>query len=60
MSNLISVRGVEPWRRRLYLPAYKVVDAARYVGQSPQLVANWHYRETQKGVTLPGKQPGKP
>ena len=60
MSNLIAVRGVDPWRRRLYLPAYRVVDAARYVGQSPQLIANWHYRETKLGVALPGKQLGKP
>lgn len=60
MPNLISVRGVEPWRRRLVLPAYRITDAAKYVSESPQLIASWHYRETQLGVTLPGKESGKP
>lgn len=60
MSDLIAVRGIEPWRRRLLLPAYRIVDAARYIGESPQVIANWHYRETETGVTLPNKQPGKP
>jgi uncharacterized protein (DUF433 family) len=60
MSDLIAVRGIEPWRRRLYLPAYRVTDTSRYVGESPQAIANWFYRETQLGVTLPGKQSGKP
>ena len=60
MPDLVAVRGTEPWRRRLLLPTYTVADAARYVGVSPQLVSNWHYRETQTGVTLPGKEHGKP
>ena len=60
MPNLISVRGVEPWRRRLVLPAYRITDAARYVSESTQLIASWHYRETQLGVALPGKESGKP
>ena len=60
MSDLVSVRGTEPWRRRLLLPAYTISDAARYVGESPQLIASWHYRETQSGVVLPGKEHGKP
>jgi uncharacterized protein (DUF433 family) len=59
MSNLIAVRGTEPWRRRLYLPAYTTAETARYVGESPQLIASWHYRETQSGVALPGKEHGK-
>jgi uncharacterized protein (DUF433 family) len=60
MSNLIATRGVEPWKRRLLLPAYTIADAARYVGESPQLIASWHYRETQNGVVLPGKEHGTP
>ena len=60
MPNLISVRGVEPWRRGLVLPAYRITDAARYVSESTQLIASWHYRETQLGVALPGKESGKP
>jgi uncharacterized protein (DUF433 family) len=60
MSDLVAVRGNEPWRRRLLLPTYTIADAARYVGESPQLIASWHYRETQTGVVLPGKEHGKP
>lgn len=60
MPNLIAVRGVEPWRRRLVLPAYRITDAARYVDESPQIIANWYYRNTQSGVTIPGKESGKP
>jgi uncharacterized protein (DUF433 family) len=60
MSDLIAVRGIEPWRRRLLLPAYSVSDTARYVHESPQLIASWHYRETSTGVALPGKEHQKP
>lgn len=38
---MIAVRGDEPWRRRLYLPAYRVVEVARYAGVTPQTVSNW-------------------
>jgi len=60
MSDLVAVRGTEPWRRRLLLPTYTIADAARYIGGSHQLVSSWFYRETQTGVTLPGKQHGEP
>jgi uncharacterized protein (DUF433 family) len=60
MPNLIAERGVEPWRRRLYLPSYRITEAARYIQESPQVIANWHYRETELGVVLPGKEHGKP
>jgi uncharacterized protein (DUF433 family) len=60
MTTLIAVRGVEPWRRRLYLPAYQVSEAAKYVDLSPQVVASWYFRETKTGVTLPGKELKKP
>ena len=60
MPDLVAVRGAEPWRRRLYLPSYRIADAARYVNESPQAIANWHYRETLSGVTLPSKEHGKP
>jgi len=59
MPDLIAVRKVEPWRRRLYLPTYRISEVARYVHESPQAIANWYYRETQTGVTLPGKEHGK-
>jgi len=60
MTTLTSVRGMEPWRRRLYLPAYRVSDAARYAGISPQTVANWHYRQATLGPALPGREQRRP
>jgi len=33
---------VEPWRRRLYLPFYKIGEAARYAHISSQTVGRWH------------------
>jgi uncharacterized protein (DUF433 family) len=42
MATLVSERVQEPWRRRLYLPAYQVGEAARYAQISTQTVAAWH------------------
>lgn len=33
----------EPWRRRLYLPAYSTSDVARYTGIDPHTVSRWYY-----------------
>ena len=56
-----AVRAMpEPWKRRLYLPAYRVHEAARYAGVSPQTVAYWHYRGGALGPVLPGRQRRKP
>ena len=41
MTNEVAVHGVEPWRERLGLPAYRVVDAARYCGLSPRDIRAW-------------------
>lgn len=41
MRTLIAERGVAPWKRRLFLPAYKVADAARYADISAQTIRNW-------------------
>lgn len=41
MATLIVERGVAPWKRRLYLPAYKVADAARYADISGNTIRNW-------------------
>ncbi len=38
--------------RRLYLPAYQVSEAARYVGVHPSTVSSWHYRDKP---ILPGR-----
>ena len=43
MATLTAERGALPWYRRLYLPAYRVGDAARYAGSYRQTVAFWHY-----------------
>lgn len=59
MPDLISVRS-EPWRRRLYLPAYSVVNAARYSKTTTQTVAYWHYRGGGLGPAIPGKEPRRP
>jgi uncharacterized protein (DUF433 family) len=42
MANLVSERLDQPWRRRLYLPAYQIAEAARYAQVSPQTVVAWH------------------
>jgi uncharacterized protein (DUF433 family) len=60
MATIISVRGVEPWRRRLFLPAYTVADAARYANTSPQTVAYWHFGGHGLGPALPGREHRRP
>ena len=62
MSDLVAVRGKAPWFRRLYLPTYRLSDAARYAGTSTQTVSNWHYRELPGyGVpALPGRRRREP
>lgn len=47
------------WRRRLYLPAYSIVDAARYAGTRPQTVSYWFYGGGGLGPALPGKERGR-
>ena len=59
MATLTAERGVEPWRRRLYLPAYTVADAARYSRVSPQVATNWSHRSLSTGKPpLPGRARG--
>lgn len=41
MLTSISARNAPAWKRRLYLPSYRVVDAARYAGVSTQTILNW-------------------
>ena len=60
MPTLTAERGVEPWRRRLYLPTFRVADAARYSNVSPQVVTNWGRRNVAEGPPpLPGRAPGE-
>jgi len=60
MSTIIAVRGAEPWRRRLFLPAYQVVDAARYAKTTPQTVSYWHFGGPRVGPALPGREHRRP
>jgi uncharacterized protein (DUF433 family) len=60
MPSMIAERNVEPWRRRLYLPAYRVADAARYSRAATQTVAYWHHRSGTLGPALPGRTKRQP
>ena len=60
MPSMLAERNVEPWRRRLYLPAYQVRDAARYSGTAPQTVSYWRYRGGELGPALPGRVKRQP
>lgn len=51
--------SVEPWRRRLYLPAYTISDAARYAGANTQTVSYWFRGGGELGPALGGKEAGK-
>ena len=59
MTSIIAERSVEPWRRRLYLPAYQTSDAARYSGVAAQTVTHWHHGDGWLGPALPGHQKRK-
>lgn len=52
MATPVSELPNEPWRRRLYLPAYMVGEAARYARVSAKTVADWHRVGGRKAVTL--------
>ena len=54
MVGVSSNRQSERFRRRLYLPTYRVGDAARYARTAAQSVAHWHYGDSGLGATLPG------
>jgi len=42
MAAVAAKASAEPWRDRLYVPNYRVRDAAKYARISPQTVAKWH------------------
>ena len=52
--------GVEPFRRRLYLPAYRVSDAARYARTATGTVSYWHRRGGDLGPALPEREKRRP
>ena len=54
MVGVSSNQQSERFRRRLYLPTYRVGDAARYARTAAQSVTYWHYGGGGLGATLPG------
>ena len=48
---------VEPWRRRLYLPAYRVGAAARYAQTTRQTVTRWHHGTEAGAAGMPERAP---
>jgi len=60
MSTLTAVRGSEPWKRRLYLPAYQVSDAAHYASTSVRTISYWQHGGGQLGPPLPGRERRQP
>ena len=50
----------DPWRRRLYLPAYSVAEAARYARTHSQTIAYWLYGDREHTPVLHGKERRKP
>ena len=50
----------EPWRRRLYLPAYSIAEAARYARTYPQTIAYWLYGDRERAPVVSGKERRKP
>lgn len=51
---------VEPWRRRLYLPAYSIAEAARYARTHRQTIAYWLYGTSEQQPVVRGKERRKP
>lgn len=47
----------EPWRRRLYLPAYRIAAAARYAELSSQTVSRWHRESGTGAAGMPERKP---
>ena len=57
MATVSSTSHGERWKRRLYLPAYRVAEAARYTGVHPNTVSAWHFR---RGSVLPDRTKRRP
>ena len=60
MARVSLNKELDRFRRRLYLPAYRVSDAARYAQTTTQIVSYWHYGGGQLGAALPGSQRRQP
>jgi uncharacterized protein (DUF433 family) len=60
LGVVTSNANAEPWRRRLYLPAYAVSEAARYARTAPQTIAYWLYGDGERLPIVRGKERRKP
>lgn len=60
MSTTQRLSINDAWRRRLFLPAYSVGNAARYAQTARQTVSYWHHRGGRLGPALPGKERRQP
>ena len=58
-STASNPKKVEHWRRRLYLPAYRVSDAARYSGTATQTISYWRRQNEGVGPALPRSRKGQ-
>ena len=56
MATPVLERENAPWYDRLFLPAYRILDAARYAGAHPNTVSSWHRR---RNPVLPGHKPNE-
>src|SRR5262245_1768345 len=59
-ERLISVGDVEPWKRRLMLPAYQVNDAARYAQITSQTIRNWQTKDDARRAAVAHRPKGVP
>ena len=51
VSQMVATETVELWKERIYLPTYRVGDAARYARTSTQTIWNWQrLRGTQRAI----------
>jgi uncharacterized protein (DUF433 family) len=48
------------WRRRLYLPAYTIAEAARYADSPPSTISSWFNRDSSFGPALAGREKATP
>ena len=55
----VEACSMEPWHRRLFLPAYRVSDAARFSGARAGTISSWHHRVGPRGPVLPTRRKGQ-
>jgi uncharacterized protein (DUF433 family) len=53
-----TVHASENWKQRIYLPTYRVGEAARYARTAPQTVWSWHRARGNKAGVLSAREHG--